>query len=189
MATQKGIENWKAKKWFTVHAPKFFDEVAIGEMPGNDEKAVMNRNIRISLDNITHNPQNANMNLYLKVSSVEGDQAKTTLTSMELLFSFIRTLVRRYKSISTTVVNARSKDGIMMTVKPIVVTSQRSTASRIRGIRSEMNGAIEKYLQGNDASTIVRSVITGDFQQELYSKLRHVAPISKVEIKKLEIKQ
>jgi ribosomal protein S3AE len=129
------------------------------------------------------------MNLFFKVSEVEGDKAKTKLVSMELLFSFVRTMVRRYKSVSTSVVTTKSKDGREVTVKPIIITMQRSASSKIRGIRSEMNAFLEKYVQANDADSIIKAVIEGALQQELYAKLKHVSPISKVEIKKLEINQ
>ncbi len=187
MATQKGIESWKAKKWFTVYAPKFFGDVAIGEMPGKDEKAVIGRNIVVSLDSMTHNPQNANMNIVLKVGSVDGDKAATKLMSMELLFSFIRTLVRRYKSVSATVVKAKTKDGIAVVVKPIVITVQRSTASRINAIRKEMGSFVGEYVAKSDIDAVVKSIAGGTLQQEMHTKLNHIAPLSKAEIKKLEI--
>lgn len=187
MATQKGIDNWKAKKWFTVYAPKVFGEAAIGEMPGKDEKSVIGRNITISLDSLTHNPQNANTNLVLKVSGVDGDKAATKLVSMGLLFSFIRTLVRRYKSVSSTVIRARSKDGVEVAVKPLVITTQRSTASRLDGLRAEMTEFLKAYVRETEAEAIVKSIVEGQLQQELHSKLMHIAPISKAEVKKLEL--
>lgn len=187
MASQKGIENWKAKKWFTVQAPKVFSEAQLGEMPAKDEKAVLGRNIIVSLDTLTHNPQNANTNLVFKVTEVNGDRAQATLVELGLLFSFVRTIVRRYKSVSTTVVKARSKDGIAMVVKPIVVTMQRSASSRLKGIREETDDFVEKYVQANDSDSIIKAIIEGRMQQELYAKLKHVSPLSKVEIRKLQI--
>lgn len=187
MASQKGTENWKTKKWFVVCAPQTFNEAQLGEMPGKDEKSVLGRNVHVSLDTLTGNPQNANMNLIFKVTEVKGDKALTKLTEMALLFSFIRTMVRRHKSVSTTVVRGTSKDGILITVKPIVITGQRSAASRLIGIRKETNEFISAYISGNESDSIVKSVIDGSMQQELYTKLRHVAPLSKVEIRKLEL--
>lgn len=187
MATQKGIDNWKAKKWFTVQAPKVFNEADLGEMPGKDDKSVIGRNVTVGLDSLTHNPQNANTNLVFKVVETNGDKAQTKLVEMGLLFSFVRTIVRRYKSVSTTVINAVSKDGASMTVKPIVVTGQRSAASRLRLIRDETVGFIGAYVREHEADAIVKAVIDSSLQQELYAKLRHIGPLSKVEIKKLEI--
>lgn len=187
MASAKGIENWKAKKWFVVQAPKVFSEAQLGEMPGKDEKAVIGRNVIVSLDSLTHNPQNANTNLVFKITEVNGDRAQARLAEMGLLFSFVRTIVRRYKSVSTSVIKARTKDGVAMTVKPIVVTMQRSPSSKLKGIRVETKDFIEKYVQSNDSDTIIKAIIDGNMQQELYARLKHVSPLSKVEIRKLEI--
>lgn len=189
MASQKGIDNWKLKKWFGVYAPKVFNEVQIGEMPGKDDKAVLGRNIKVSLNEITKNPQNTNTSLFFKVYAVDGDKAKTKLVSMELLFSYVRTIVRRYKSISTTVIKGKAKDGVEIVIKPIIVTAQRSTTSRLRGLRAEMTSILNKYVKENDSESIVKSIIDGSMQKELYTKLDHIAPINKVEIRRLEISQ
>jgi small subunit ribosomal protein S3Ae len=45
MAIQKKGENWKMKKWFSVYAPKLFNDAMLGEMPANDESSVIGRKL------------------------------------------------------------------------------------------------------------------------------------------------
>ncbi|MDE1865891.1 MAG: hypothetical protein KGH94_04625 [Candidatus Micrarchaeota archaeon] len=189
MATQKKSDNWKLKKWFSVHAPKQFNEAIIGEMPANDEKAAVGRKIEVGLDVLTHNPSHAYTNVVLKVVDAEGSAAHTKLVSINLLYSYIRSLVRRYKSIATSVLPVSSKDGTGMVLKMLAITRQRSTHSRIRGIREEMNERALAYAKETNATDMINSIIEGKFQAEMAAQLRHITPISKIEVRALEVKQ
>lgn len=189
MAVQKkGAENWKMKKWFSVYAPKVFNDALVGEMPANDEKSVIGRNIVVGLDSLTRNPSNAYAAVTLKVTDVNGSAAHTKLVSVSQLYSYIRSLVRRYRSVASSVLPVRSKDGTDMVVKMLVITKARTTHSRITGIRKEMNTLISDYFKENDANAAITAIIEGRFQAELAAKLRHIAPLNKVEVKTLEVK-
>ena len=186
---QKKVDNWKLKKWFAVHAPKVFNEALVGEMPANDEKAAMSRNIVVSLDALTHNPSHAYTNVSLKIIEVQGNVARTKLVSIEQLYSYIRSLVRRYRSVAYSVLPVSTKDNVNMVIKLLVITKSRTAHSKILGMRKEMNDITSKYFKENDSNSVINAVIEGRFQTELASKLEHITTLNKVEVKKLEIGQ
>jgi small subunit ribosomal protein S3Ae len=171
-----------------VHAPGVFNGVVIGEIPANDESAAMGRNITVALDTITHNPQHAYTNVVFRTIEITGSTAKTRMVEMFELYSYVRSLVRRYRSIAASVMPASSKDGTQMVVKLLAVTRQRTTHSRILGIRKEMNGFVTEYFKNNDFGTIVSAIVDGKFQAELGNKIEHIAPLFKIEVRKLEVK-
>ncbi len=187
MAIQKKSENWKLKKWFSVYAPKVFNDALVGEMPGNDEKAVMGRKIVVGLDSLTRNPNHAYTTATLKIIDVNGNSAHTKLVSISQLYSYIRSLVRRYRSVASTVQPVMTNDGVNMVVKMLVITKARVTHSRIVGIRKELNELTSNFFKENDSNTAINAVIEGKFQAELASKLKHIAPLNKVEVKTLEV--
>ncbi len=188
MPAQKKIDKWKLKKWFTVYAPKVFSSAQIGEIPANDDKSAMGRNIIVSLDVITHNPQHAYTNVMFKTVEVAGSAANTKLVEMNELYSYIRSLVRRYRSIASSVMPVSSKDGTSMVVKLLVVTKQRAAHSKILGMRKEMNALAAEYFSNNDYSAIINAIIEGKFQSDIAGKLEHIAPINRIEVRKLEVK-
>ncbi|MCL4389327.1 MAG: hypothetical protein M1528_02285 [Candidatus Marsarchaeota archaeon] len=187
MALQKGIDKWKTKRWFIVYAPKAFDEQKICEIPAADEKSVMGRKIKVSLDHLTHNVQHSATNVTVKITDVNGDAAHTELVMMEEVYSYIRSLVRRYRSISSAVVPAIAKDRVPVVLKAIAITRSRVTASRLKEIRKRMEDTLKGFTAENDANSIIKSVIDGKLQADIYSKASSVTPMSKVEIKKLEV--
>ena len=186
MAVQRGVDKWKMKKWFSVYAPKMFNSELIGEIPASSEKAVSGRNLVIGLDQLTHNPSNAFTNMVFKITDINGESASTKLVKMELMFSYIRSIVRRYRSVAYSVITLQSKDGRSVTVKPLVVTSIRTTRSKIVGLRKEADQIIKEFVSSNDSDAIVSSVINGKMQAELAARLKHITQINKVEIRKLE---
>jgi len=184
----KKTEGWKLKKWYSVYAPKVFNDALVGEMPANDDKYVVGRNIVVGLDSLTRNPSNAYVSVTLKVTDVNGNAAHTKLVSISQLYSYIRSLVRRYRSVAGSVLPVKTKDGVEMVVKMLVITKARTTHSRIVGIRKEMNQHVTNFFSENEANAAITAVVEGRFQAELASKLRHIAPLNKVEVKTLEIK-
>ena len=177
------------KKWFSVYAPASFNTALIGEMPANDDEAAIGRSIVVSLDALTHNPSHAYTNVKFKITDVNGTVANTKLVSMEQLYSYIRSLVRKYRSVATLVQNVQTKDGVKMVVKLLVITRQRATARKIVGIRKEACEMAKGYFMENDASSIITAILEGKFQSDLASRLSHVVPLNKVEVRKLEVPQ
>lgn len=113
--------------------------------------------------------------------------AHTKLIQISQLYSYIRSLVRRYRSVATLVLPVESRDGTKMVVKLLVITRSRTTHSRIVGIREEMNTLILNLFKENDANSIINSIIEGKMQAELAAKLRHITPLNKIEVKTLEM--
>lgn len=188
MAFQRKSDKWKLKKWFTVYAPKAFNSVSIGEMPANDEKVILNRDIYVSLDFITHNPANAYTNMVFKITSVDGNSAHTRLARIELIYSYVRSLVRRYHSVADCVLTVKTKDDTSMIVKLLLITKSRTAHSRIAGMRKEATEFTKNRFLESDTDTIVSDIIAGKFQSALASKVKHIAETSKVEVRRLDIK-
>jgi small subunit ribosomal protein S3Ae len=187
MALQRTVDKWKMKRWFTVHAPKSFNEEKICEMPANDEKQVVNRKLKVSLEQLTHNPQNSFTNIVVKVIDVNGDAVHTKLVMIEQPNSYIRSLVRRYRSVATIVVPVTAKDGVKVVLKLVAITRERATHTRLRAIRKELTDFIGSYSKENGSDAIAAAVIEGRLQGEMAAKASHITPMSKVEVKKLEI--
>lgn len=181
------VDKWKMKRWFTVTAPKVFNEVSVGEIPANSESSVVSRNIIMDLFSLTNNPAHMYTNVHLKVAGVKGEAVQTRLTMIEQLYSYIRSLARRHRTITEVVIPLQSKDGIRMIAKPIIVANGRITSTRTRALRDEAIKELEAHFKRTNASDIVSEVIDKRLQSEISTKLKRITPINKFEIKKLEI--
>ncbi|MCL4403281.1 MAG: hypothetical protein M1500_00805 [Candidatus Marsarchaeota archaeon] len=188
MALERKVDKFKLKKWYNVYAPKVFDSAIIGEMPGNDEKAVMGRSIVVGMDSLTHNTSKMNTNVRLKVTEVSGNAAHTNVVRIETLYSYLRSLIRRHRSLVNAIIPAKSSDGSPLVLKMLVVTKRRVARSKISGMRKEVTEFASAYCKENTKDGIVSSIVSGALQAEVSSKLKHITDISSVEVNKLEIK-
>ncbi len=187
MALQRTADKWRMKHWFRVQAPKLFNEETICEMPADDEKMVVGRKLRVSLEQLTHNPQNSFSNAVVRAISVNGDAVRTQLISIEQPHSYIRSLIRRYRSVVSIIAPVTSKDGARMVLKIVAITRERTAHTKLKGIRKEITDFVEAYAKENAADAITSAVIEGRMQAEMASKVSHITSMSKVEVKKLEL--
>jgi small subunit ribosomal protein S3Ae len=187
MASQRSVDKWKMKKWFSVYAPAVFNDIVVGEMPANDDKSALGRRVVVSMDVLTKNPAHAYTNVVLKVVDVKGDAAHTKVVSIEQLYSYMRSLVRRYRSVSDSVLPIMTKDNVQIVIKLIAITKGRTTHVKLIGIRKEMNDMASNFLKEHTASEVMSAIIEGKLQAELQSNLDHITGINKVEIRKLEV--
>jgi small subunit ribosomal protein S3Ae len=187
MASQKK-DTWKFKKWFTVYAPKVFgDSIVIGEMPANGDKDVSNRNINISLNTLTNNPSHMYTTAVLRVDEVNGDNVTTKLVRLRLPYSYLRSIVRRYRSISNVRISGITKDGIKVVAKVLVVTKERTTNSKVVGMRKELSEYLNEEIPKNTYEELLKAIMEGRIQSELNSKMTHITPINKVEFTAFEV--
>ncbi len=187
MAVQKS-DKWKFKKWYTILAPKMFNEIEIGEMPANSDKSALGRNIKVALSNLTNNPSNSSTNVILKVTDVNGNVAHTQIVEISQLYAYIRSLVRRYRSVASAVQPVKTKDDVEMVAKVIIITRGRTAHTKLIGLRKELEGYLKSYFSENEHNAAIMAIVEGRLQSELATKLNHIAPINKIEVNKLEIK-
>jgi len=182
---QKG-EKWKNKKWFNIYTPKTLGENVIGEMPANDEKAVINRVIKTNLSWITQNPQHSFMNIGLRVTDVSENAAHTKVDYIEGSYSYLHSLVKRYSTAIYTVDKVKDKDGNEIILKLIAVTTQRVPTPKKKGIRTELIKFGKEYASSMTSAELIKSIIEGSLQAEGRKRANKIAPISKLEVKRIE---
>ena len=185
MALQKG-EKWKLKKWFNIYSPKVLGENIIGEMPANDEKNAIGRVIKVGLSWITQNPQHSFMNVGLRVVDVNDNAAHTKVDYLEGNYSYLHSLVRRYSTAIYTVDKIKDKEGKDVVLKLIAVTANRVTTPKKKGIRAELIKFGREYTANLSSDELVKAIIDGSLQSEAKKRANKIAPISKLEVKKVE---
>jgi ribosomal protein S3AE len=69
----------------------------------------------------------------------------------------------------------------------IVVTRGRTAHTKIVGIRKEAEDFTRLYFKENEANAAISAIIEGKFQADLTTKIKHIADLNKVEVRKLEL--
>ncbi|MDE1825844.1 MAG: hypothetical protein KGH61_04785 [Candidatus Micrarchaeota archaeon] len=184
---QKSIEKWKTKRWFNVHTPKLLGEAIIGEIPAADEKGILGRVIKVSLSWITKNPAQSFMTVGLKVTSANGDAAQTELHYLELVYSYTHSLVRRGSSAVYVIAKLRDRDGKAIVLKLIGISRNKINTPKKYGIRKILTEFSGAYASSKSTEEFIKSVIDGSFQMDAMKAANKIAPMGKLEVKKIEL--
>ncbi len=185
--TQKAVEKWREKQWFNVHAPKILGESIIGEIPALDEKSVIGRVIKVSLSWITQNPAHSFMSVGLRVNMVSGNAAHTELNYLEQTYSYMHSQIRREASAVYTVDKLMDKDKRKIVLKFVTITRNKITTPKKAAIRRLLLEFEKQYVPTKGTEELIKLIIEGRFQADAINAIKKIAPISKMELKKLEI--
>lgn len=178
---------WKQKKWFKVTAPTMFEEAEIGETPGSDANAVLGRRMETTLKELTGNiKKGSRLKLYFEIESVSGSTAKTRFHSLELVRSYVRSMVRRRISRIDPMFRVDTKDSLPLRVKALLITNRRVRSSIKSALRKETEKIISGMAKEKDSGEFIKAVAEETVVKDLKIGLHHIYPLKKVEIRRIE---
>lgn len=187
MVKGKTVDKWKTKQWYTVFAPEIFDNKEIGEIPTSDEDSLKGRIIRVTLADLIGDISQSYVTIKFRVTEVKGKSAQTKLIGHELGRGYLRTLVRRGKTIINEVLKVKTKDGVPITIKLSVLTARKVSKRLAADIRAIIRTDISEKGKEMDFSQLEQEIIFGKFPARVFNKIKKLAPIKRVEIRKTEV--
>ena len=188
MATQKGAEKWKTKAWLDVKAPDILGNEVIGSVPAATPEAAVGRVLKVSLAWITHNANHSFLTVGLRINQALNNVATTQIDYLESQFSYLHSLIRRHSDAIYTYDALKSKDGGDVVVKLLITTRSKTPYSKRHAIRKELSLFLNEYLNSHTRDEFVKSLLANELQGEGMKRLSKIAPISKFEIKRIELK-
>ncbi|MBI4399721.1 30S ribosomal protein S3ae [Candidatus Micrarchaeota archaeon] len=188
MAKPKTTDTWKLKSWYTVHAPEMFDNREIAQIVSGDESNVLNRRIQVSLSELTNDITQAYTSLEFRVKEIKGKSAYTQLIGHELSSSYLQTLIRRRRDIINVIVDVKTKDNNAVRVKAVVFTARKVSDKIKTLIRNEAKEEILAKAAEMDLTKLAQEIIFKKFPTRIFGRVKKLAPIKRVEIRKMEVK-
>ncbi len=176
------VEGWKAKSWYKVYAPEYFDRADLGETIAGDSQKVIGRVMRTTLGEMTSDYSKQNVKMNFKVTNVAGDAAYTEFVGHEVTKDYLRAMVKRRTSRIDSLVLLTTKEGRKIRVTATCFTISRAEMSQVKAIRS----TITQYLIAKSSSMtydqFVRDMVLGELSRELFKIVKKIYPTRRVEI-------
>ncbi len=182
------VDKWKLKKWYTILAPDSFDKREIGETVASDPELITGRVLKIPLADLTGQPTQTSMFTFVKfrVADVKGESAYTELIGHELSPTYLKTIVRRRKSVVNVVRDVKTKDGKIVRLKVLAVTGSRVTRNTKTNIHHAIVEEIEK-LKDMSFDQLMQEVIFGKISTKIFNRLKEITAMKRVDVKKTEV--
>ena len=184
---RKVKDKWKAKGWYNLVAPEMFNRQVIGETPAEEVGKVAGRVTEVTVQDLTGDFSKMHIKLHFRVQDVRGSEAHTQFVGHDMTSDYIRRLTRRKRTRTDAVVDARTKDGWTIRVKPMAITDRRIQGAKQRAIRGIMRKVIVESAARGTVGELVKAIISGDLAKEIATACKPVQPISRVEVRKSDV--
>lgn len=171
------------RKWYSIHAPKLFDEQEIGQTYVWETDSIVGKHVKVNLMTLTNNPKKQSMSVYFVVTNVKEGRASTKTLGLEMAQSNTRRLARRGRSKVADSFRARTKKGQIVRVKPIVMTRTLADNEVQRAIRARCRELIKETLGKYSFDTVVSDIAHNRLQRYLKDQLSAVFPVRSADIR------
>lgn len=180
-------DKWSMKKWFTVYAPPAFNFMEIAQVPANDEKNLLNRTIEVTLYDITGDINFLHVKLKFQIVYVVGNKAFTQFKLHELARDYIRSIVRRGSTKVEGWFDVETKDGALLRVAGLALTTHRCKTSQEKAIRKIMGEIIEEKAMKLNFDEFIQEAVLGKIASDIFNSARKIYPLRKAEIMKIKV--
>ncbi len=186
-SSRKVKDKWKEKTWFKIYAPEMFNSIELGETPAATPDELRERITEATVQDLTGDFSKMHIKLRFKANSVTGSEVHTQFIGHDLTNDYVRRLTRRKRTKTEHVVEAVTKDGYRIRVKPMVVTERRIQSSQETALRNVMVSVVAKQASSMVLSDVIKSIVSGDLAKDISNATKVIIPMKKVEIRRSEV--
>ncbi len=180
-------DRWKAKRWYTLHAPPMFNRAVLGETPSEDDERLQDRVIEVTVHDLTGDFGKMHIKVQFRVDGVAGSEVNTRYVGHDMTSDYIRRLTRRKRSRIDGTFDVKTKDGAIVRVKPMAITDRRIQNSKQSAIRKVMHRVVYEKAVKATLADFVQVMVIGDLAKEISTACKAIQPIFRVEIRKSEL--
>ncbi len=189
-AARKQKDKWKAKRWYTIRAPRQpWHFKVIGETLGEEDELLIGRMYEITQQEVDGDFSKMHVKLKFRVSEIVGQDAITEFAGHEVLKDHVRRQVRRYRGKVDDVVDAITDDGYYVRIKPFLITQGRVKTSQKKAMRDVCRDVILQTAARNTWVDLQKQILSGDLEQAVEKAARTIVSVKTVMIRKSQLVQ
>ena len=189
-AARKQKDKWKAKRWYTIRAPRQpWHFKVIGETLGEEDELLIGRMYEITQQEVDGDFSKMHVKLKFRVAEIIGQDAVTEFVGHEVLKDHVRRQVRRYRGKVDDVIDAITEDGYYVRIKPFLITQGRVKTSQKKGIRDACRDVILQAAARNTWIALQKQILSGELEQSVEKAARKIASVKIVFIRKSQLVQ
>lgn len=179
----KGVDKWRKKKFFTILAPKVFQERELGQTIAYEPSSLMGRRLKTNLMVLLGNIKKQHVNVTFVVDKVQGDTGRTRVQRYEIIQAALKRKVRRQRDRLDASFRCVTRDGKIVQVKPLVITVFRTSNSVRTDVRKKLISLIRGSVKKLDYDAFVMELINDKLQREVAQALRKILPVRSVDVR------
>lgn len=190
LAARKQRDKWKAKRWYTVRAPRNpWSYRDIGETIAEEDSMLEGRIYEMMQNELDGDFSKMHVKVRFRITHTVGSDAITEFIGHEVAKDHIRRQVRRARSKVDDTVDIVTEDGFYVRMKPLLITHRTAKSSQKQEMRSR---AKEIILKAGATSTwvgIQKSILDGSLESSIQDAVSTIHPVRTVLLRKTQLIQ
>tara|TARA_B100000131_G_scaffold149582_1_gene145196 strand:- start:372 stop:1436 length:1065 start_codon:yes stop_codon:yes gene_type:complete len=189
-AARKQKDKWKAKRWFTIRAPRFpWNFKRIGETLGEEEQHVIGRTYELTQQEFDGDFSKMHVKLRFRVTECVGQDALTQFIGHTHQSDHVRRQIRRYRGKVDGVVDVVTEDGYLVRLKPLLITERRIKSSVKSAMRQKAQDVILTSASRKTYANLQKALLGSELEDEIRNAVKTVYPVRSAVIRRSQLLQ
>ena len=190
LAARKQRDKWKAKRWFTVRAPRNpWSYRNIGETLAEEDSMLTGRVYEMMQNELDGDFSKMHVKVKFQITHTIGSDAITEFIGHEVAKDHIRRQVRRARSKVDDTVDVVTEDGFYIRIKPVIITHRTAKSSQKQEMRARARDAILKMGATSTWVSIQKSIMDGTLENAIKDSISSIHPVRAVMLRKSQLIQ
>lgn len=190
LAARKQRDKWRAKRWYTVRAPRNpWSYRNIGETIAEEDSMLEGRIYEMMQNELDGDFSKMHVKVKFRITHTVGSDAITEFIGHEVAKDHIRRQVRRARSKVDDTVDIVTEDGFFVRLKPLVITHRTAKSSQKQEMRSRAKEIILKAGATSTWVAIQKSIMDGSLESSIKDAVSAIHPVRTVMLRKTQLIQ
>ena len=189
-AARNRRDKWKAKRWYTIRAPRNpWSFKIIGETLAEEPEQLIGRTYDIMQNELDGDFSKMHVQAVFRITEAVGGDALTEFIGHNVQKDHIRRQIRRDRGKVDDTVDVVTEDGYYVRFKPFLISRSRVKSCQKSAMRAS---AKEKILTMGASSTWIqlqKSVLDGTMEAAIKESVSKVSPVRTVMIRRSQLLQ
>ncbi|MFH0875530.1 MAG: hypothetical protein V1859_06315 [archaeon] len=176
----------KKKKWYPILAPELFNNTVVGETIKYEAEDAIGDYVETNLMSLTNDMKNQHYNVKLVITGHKDGNLTTRIVGYSMIAASLKRLIRRRNTRMDDSFGLKTKDGIRIRVKPLLITRGKVKGSIETVLRAKLKRIVIKFITENDYDVIFKEVAFAKLQRSIREQLSKTYPVKDAEIRMLK---
>ena len=189
-AARRQKDKWKAKRWFSIRAPRNpWSFKVIGETIAEEEALLVGRPYEIMQNELDGDFTKMHVKLKFRISDVVGNDAITEFTGHDVMKDFVRRQIRRDRGKIDDTIDVVTDDGFFVRIKPFIVTRSNVKASQKSETRSVARDVVLKFCAKSTWINVQKALMDGSLEESVSNAISKIQPVRTVFFRRSQLIQ
>ena len=189
-AARKQRDKWKAKRWYTIRAPRNpWSFRIIGETLAEEPEQLIGRTYDIMQNELDGDFSKMHVQVVFRITESVGGDALTEFVGHNVLKDHIRRQIRRHRGKIDDTIDVVTEDGYYVRFKPLLISRSRVKSSQKSAMRAKARDTILSIGATSTWILLQRAILDGTMEAAIKEAVSKVSPVRTAIIRRSQLLQ